>query len=93
MNTYTIQTGDSLESIAQSIFGDVSMASFLASINSIQFVNGAYQIKPGMTINTSAPGVEAKKKLPWAWIVGSTVTAASIIYWRDDIRRFFKSTF
>jgi hypothetical protein len=94
MTTYTVQPGDTLESIAENIFGDRSMVQYLASINSLQStrtVTGyVYLVSPGQILNTDVPEVTAKK-YNWPVVIGGTLTAALAIYYRKEIVSFLKN--
>ena len=95
MNTYNVQPGDTLQSIAVKFFGDESMAGYLASINSIAAVSGwaggfTYLITPGQELNVGVAEVEAKKINPWPWAIGAGLLTA--IVFRKKIRTLFKKS-
>lgn len=73
MSTYTVKSGDTLQSIAMDLFSDESMASYLASINNIKAVvmyciaapcPALYPLKVGQVLNTGVAEVSAKKMKP-----------------------------
>jgi hypothetical protein len=97
MNTYTVQPGDTLESIAEKLYGDRSMVQYLASINSLKSVPDpagndfwVYGVTPGQILKTDVPEVTAKK-YNWPVVIGGTLTAALAIYYRKEIVSFFKN--
>lgn len=99
MNTYTVKSGDTLQSIAKNVLGDESMTQYLASINNIVGVPGVaggwiYVISPGQVLNIGVAEITAeKKKVPAAIWIGAGVTIAAVVYWRKDIAAFFKQIF
>jgi LysM repeat protein len=93
MNTYTVQPGDTLQSIAKSKLGDESMAQYLASINSIPGQPGftgqwVYTIQPGQKIKIDVAGVTGKKAKAWPWIIGIAAISTAI-YYRKEIANLF----
>lgn len=71
MNTYTVQSGDTLQSIAKDVLGDESLATYLASINQVNTVS------PGQVLNVGVAEVSAKYSYT-PWIVGGLLLLAGV---------------
>jgi hypothetical protein len=82
---YTVQHGETLNSIAVKIFGDEEMVHYLASINQIPGKLGGglpYPVKTGQVIETGTPEVEGKINYTWLWITLILVVIAIFLGWR-----------
>lgn len=91
MSTYTVKAGDTLQSIAFKVFGDESMAQYLASVNGVAGYPGIaggffYAIHTGQVLQVGTAGIETTRL--WPWGVGACVLAG--VLFRKQIVNFFK---
>lgn len=91
MSTYTVKSGDTLQSIALKFFGDPGMAQYLASINGIAGYPGVaggffYVIHPNQVINVGVAEVGGSRIWPWA--LGAGLLTA--IVFRKKIKSLFQ---
>lgn len=75
---YTVQPGDTLQSIAGIQMGDESLWQYLASINAI---SAPYKLSPGEKIIVEVAEVEGKINWIYVGIASAVIIAIAAYFW------------